>query len=55
MYMDEIFNAMDTMFEDLEIDDHSSDHGKVVDYRFEAFFDVLVYEDGYEERFYIGD
>ena len=32
-----------------------SEHGKVVDYRMEAYCDVMVYEDGYEERYYIGD
>lgn len=30
-------------------------HGKIVDYRQEAYHDVHVYEDGFEERFYIGD
>jgi len=30
-------------------------HGKVVERRWEPFHDVIVYEDGYEERFYIGD
>lgn len=30
-------------------------HGKIVDRRVEPFHDVTVYEDGYEERFYIGD
>jgi hypothetical protein len=30
-------------------------HGKVVDVRFEPYHDVTVYEDGYEERFYIGE
>lgn len=30
-------------------------HGKLVEYRFEAFHDVKVYEDGYEEWFPIGD
>lgn len=30
-------------------------HGKVVDTRFEAYHDVTVYEDGYEDRFYIGE
>ena len=33
----------------------SSPHGKVVDYRFEPYHDVTVYEDGYEDWFYIGD
>lgn len=32
-----------------------SEHGKVVDYRCEAFYDVTVYEDGYEDRYYVGD
>ncbi len=30
-------------------------HGKLVEVRQEAYHDVYVYEDGYEERFYIGD
>lgn len=30
-------------------------HGKVVEVRQEAYHDVTVYEDGYEERFYIGE
>ena len=30
-------------------------HGRVVDYRMEAYQDVVVYEDGTEERFDIGD
>lgn len=30
-------------------------HGPVVDYRMESYHDVRVYEDGYEERMYIGD
>lgn len=31
------------------------EHGKCIDYRQEAYHDVHVFEDGYEERFYIGD
>ena len=31
------------------------DHGKVVERRCEPFYDVTVYEDGYESRFYVGD
>lgn len=31
------------------------EHGKCVDYRQEAFHDVHVFEDGHEERTYIGD
>ena len=30
-------------------------HGAVIERRMEAYHDVIVYEDGYEERFYIGD
>ena len=30
-------------------------HGRVVDYRFEAFHDVIEYEDGHIEYFPIGD
>ena len=33
----------------------SGKHGRVVDYRMEAYQDVVVYEDGTEERFDIGD
>ena len=31
------------------------EHGKCVDYRQEAYHDVHVFEDGHEERLYIGD
>ena len=31
------------------------EHGKCIDYRQESFYDVHVFEDGYEERLYIGD
>lgn len=30
-------------------------HGKVVETRMEPYHDVTVYEDGYEDRYYIGD
>lgn len=30
-------------------------HGNVVERRMEAYHDVVVYEDGYEDRYYIGD
>lgn len=33
----------------------AGEHGKCVDYRFEAYHDVHVYEDGYEEWLYIGE
>lgn len=30
-------------------------HGRIVKTRFDPYHDVKVYEDGYEERYYIGD
>lgn len=30
-------------------------HGKCVDYRFEPYHDVYIYEDGFEDYVYIGD
>lgn len=35
--------------------DDPGPHGDVVEYRQDAYHDVKVYEDGYEEFFYIGD
>lgn len=32
-----------------------SEHGPVIGYRQDAYHDVIVYADGYEEKFYIGD
>lgn len=32
-----------------------SEHGEIVDFRFEAYCNVTVYEDGYVSRDYIGD
>ena len=31
------------------------EHGKLVDFKWEPYHDVYVYEDGYEDRYYIGD
>lgn len=31
------------------------EHGAFVEVRQEAYCDVKIYEDGYEERYYIGD
>lgn len=31
------------------------EHGRCIDMRWEAYHDVYVFEDGYEERYYIGD
>lgn len=33
----------------------ANEHGKCVEYRQNAFHDVHVFEDGHEERYYIGD
>ncbi len=30
-------------------------HGKVVGFRMDPYHDVTIYEDGYEDRYYIGD
>lgn len=32
-----------------------AEHGALVEVRMEAYYDVRVYEDGFEERYYIGD
>lgn len=32
-----------------------SEHGPVVGYRMDAYNDITIYADGYEEQFYIGD
>lgn len=31
------------------------EHGRIIETRFDPYHDVTVYEDGYEERYYIGD
>lgn len=49
--LDEIFRIIGLKENTTE----SKEHGKVVEYRQEAYCDVKVYEDGYEERFYIGE
>lgn len=30
-------------------------HGRIVETRFDPYHDVTIYEDGHEERYYIGD
>ena len=32
-----------------------SEHGPVIGYRQDAYNDITVFADGFEERFYIGD
>lgn len=32
-----------------------SEHGPVIGYRQDAYNDITIYADGFEERFYIGD
>lgn len=32
-----------------------SKHGRIVEVKQIAFYDITVYEDGYEKKFYIGD
>lgn len=56
-----IEELLDMVIEAIESGDYSAlppanePHGKCIEYRFEAFHDVKVYEDGYEEWFPIGD
>ena len=38
-----------------EMTDCVGEHGRCIEYRQEAYHDVHVFEDGYEERTYIGD
>ena len=54
--MKEIKEILDEFFNyDGEINMGDAVHGKVIDFRFDAYHDVTVYEDGYEEKYYIGD
>lgn len=53
MNIKEIFDFIENC--DGECSGRNGEHGALVDYRFEAYCDVFVYEDGYEERFYIGE
>ena len=39
----------------LELIPGDSEHGKCIGYRQEAYHDVHTFEDGHEERLYIGD
>lgn len=45
-YTDEEMSAMPMV---------NGEHGKCIGYRQDAYHDVHIYEDGYEERLYIGD
>ncbi len=49
-------DELDEFFND-EVDPNYTHpvHGKIVETRFEPYHDVTVYEDGYEEKYYIGD
>ena len=58
----DIEEMLERTLEALETGDFSSlppskpnPHGECIEYRFEAFRDVKVYEDGHEEYFPIGD
>ena len=59
MDIDTILNDLFNYFETEQLPDYwgkdPGPHGEVVEYRFDAYHDVKVYEDGYEEFFYIGD
>lgn len=57
----EYLKAFDCLFENVQSPNNNcvgfneKRHGKIVSTRFEPYHDVTVYEDGYEERYYIGD
>lgn len=53
----DVMNAITDLYDmtDEEFSRWSSEHGNLVEYRFDAYHDVKVYEDGYVEKFYIGD
>ena len=55
--LDKNLEALDLAFEEIGevIEYRHPVHGKIVDVRFDSWRDVTVYEDGYEESFYIGD
>ena len=53
--LDDPYEAFDYCEESKQKEYAHPVHGKIVDIRFEAYHDVTVYEDGHEERFYIGD
>lgn len=57
--MDDIDIFLGIVNEEIEPDDSPSPmekiHGKVVGTRWEPYHDVTIYEDGYEDWYYIGD
>ena len=54
--MDDILKMLDEFYNyDGEEECIDKEHGRLVLYRFDAYHDVKVYEDGYEEKYYIGD
>ena len=53
----EIFSALEDA-ENVPEDEWNTqvgEHGEIVSFRQEAFYDITVYADGYEDRFYVGD
>ena len=56
MSIDDIKMPWEYTDEDLAaMPETTGEHGRCIGYRQEAYHDVHVFEDGYEERFYIGD
>lgn len=54
-YLDDNWDGTEDDAEDGYWEEMRRLHGPIVDYRMEAYHDVRVYEDGYEDRMYIGD
>ena len=54
MLSKDISDALDLLDQDAA-PEIVGEHGRVVERRQEAYHDVIVYEDGYEESYYIGD
>lgn len=53
--LDDYWEAFDYYDEDAVDEYRHPIHGRIVDVRFDAYHDVTVYEDGFEERNYIGE
>lgn len=51
-----VLDLLDLTKEELSnLKDPEKPHGKLVEYRFDHYHDVFVFEDGYTEKFYIGE
>lgn len=53
--MSDVVFPWEQEYDEKEVDWSKSPHGKPIAVRFEPYHDVTVYEDGYENWYYIGD